>query len=60
MAALWYGIMVGLLIMVEVHLCNDGGWWRCNPGYIDGTSSDPAAIFEIMRPLNLESGCRWF
>ena len=36
--------------------CNDGGWWRCNPGYIDGTSSDPAAIFEIMRPLNLESG----
>ena len=36
--------------------CNDGGWWRCNPGYIDGTSSDPLAIFEITRPLNLESG----
>ena len=25
--------------------CNDGGWWRCNPGYIDSTSADPLALF---------------
>ena len=36
--------------------CNDGGWWRCNPGYIDGTASDPAANFQITRPANLETG----
>ena len=36
--------------------CDYGGWWRCEPGYVDGTSADPLAIFEIMRPLNLESG----
>ena len=36
--------------------CDYDGWWRCEPGYIDGTSSDPLAIFEITRPLNLESG----
>ena len=36
--------------------CDYDGWWRCEPGYLDGTSSDPLAIFEITRPLNLESG----
>jgi TonB-dependent receptor len=37
-------------------VCNDGGWWRCNPGFIDGTSSDPLAIFTITKPTNLEEG----
>ena len=36
--------------------CDYDGWWRCEPGYIDGTSADPLAMFEITRPLNLESG----
>jgi len=36
--------------------CNDGGWWRCNPGYIDSTSSDPLALFRISQPKNLEEG----
>ncbi len=36
--------------------CNDGGWWRCNPGYIDSTSSDPLALFSVTRPMNLEEG----
>ena len=36
--------------------CNDGGWWRCNPGYIDSTSADPLALFSLTRPMNLEEG----
>ena len=36
--------------------CNDGGWWRCNPGYIDSTSDDPLALFSLTRPMNLEKG----
>ncbi|MDB4661820.1 TonB-dependent receptor [Gammaproteobacteria bacterium] len=36
--------------------CNDGGWWRCNPGYIDSTSNDPLALFRITQPKNLEEG----
>ena len=36
--------------------CDYDGWWRCEPGYIDGTSSDPAANFQITRPANLETG----
>ena len=27
--------------------CDYDGWGRCEPGYLDGTSSDPLAIFEI-------------
>ncbi|MDA7701678.1 TonB-dependent receptor [Gammaproteobacteria bacterium] len=38
------------------NVCNDGGWWRCNPGYIDGTSADPLALFTITKPTNLEEG----
>ncbi|MDA8733381.1 TonB-dependent receptor [Gammaproteobacteria bacterium] len=38
------------------NVCNDGGWWRCNPGYIDSTSSDPLAIFEVIQPNNLQEG----
>ena len=37
-------------------VCNDGGWWRCNPGYIDGTSADPLAVFSVTRPTNLQEG----
>ena len=36
--------------------CDYEGWWRCEPGYIDGTSADPLALFEISQPMNLESG----
>tara|TARA_B110000008_G_scaffold61505_1_gene61206 strand:- start:3756 stop:6776 length:3021 start_codon:yes stop_codon:yes gene_type:complete len=36
--------------------CNDGGWWRCNPGYIDGQAGDPLAAFEVTRPFNKEEG----
>ncbi len=34
----------------------DLGWWRCNPGYIDGTSSDPLASFIMTTPYNMNSG----
>jgi TonB-dependent receptor len=37
-------------------VCNDGGWWRCNPGYIDSTANDPLALFTVSRPINLEEG----
>jgi outer membrane receptor protein involved in Fe transport len=37
--------------------CGDyDGWWRCDPGYVDGSSADPLAVFEITRPMNLETG----
>ena len=36
--------------------CESGGWWRCEPGYIDATSSDPLAVFEITRPANIATG----
>ena len=36
--------------------CDYDGWWRCDPGYLDATSDDPLAMFEISRPGNLESG----
>ena len=36
--------------------CDYDGWWRCEPGYIDGTSADPLALFEITQPMNLQSG----
>ncbi len=36
--------------------CNDGGWWRCNPGYIDGQPGDPLAVFQVTRPYNKEEG----
>mgnify|MGYP003684358353 FL=1 len=37
-------------------VCNDGGWYRCNPGYIDSTSADPLALFTVSRPINMEEG----
>ena len=36
--------------------CDYGGWWRCEPGYIDATASDPIAAFEITRPANIATG----
>jgi TonB-dependent receptor len=32
------------------------GWWRCDPGFIDGTASDPVASFEVTSPFNMNSG----
>jgi TonB-dependent receptor len=37
-------------------LCGYDGWWRCDPGYIDGTASDPLALFEMTTPYNMNSG----
>jgi TonB-dependent receptor len=34
----------------------DLGWWRCNPGYIDGMPGDPVALFDYTAPYNMESG----
>jgi TonB-dependent receptor len=36
--------------------CGYDGWWRCDPGYIDGTSSDPLALIEMTSPYNMNSG----
>lgn len=32
------------------------GWWRCDPGYIDGTASDPLALIDYTTPYNMEKG----
>ena len=37
-------------------LCASDGWWRCEPGYIDGTANDPLAAFEVTSPYNMNSG----
>jgi TonB-dependent receptor len=36
--------------------CGDLGWWRCGPGYLDGTAADPLALFDVTAPYNLNSG----
>jgi len=36
--------------------CGDLGWWRCAPGYLDGTAGDPLAMFELTAPYNMNSG----
>ena len=36
--------------------CQYGGWWRCDPGYIDGQPGDPLATFEVTKPYNKETG----
>jgi TonB-dependent receptor len=36
--------------------CGDAGWWRCGPGYLDGTAGDPVAMFEVTAPYNMNSG----
>ena len=37
-------------------VCQYDGWWRCEPGYIDGTASDPLAVFEVTTPYNMREG----
>ena len=37
-------------------LDSGAGWWRCNPGYIDGVAGDPLAMFEVTTPYNMHSG----
>jgi TonB-dependent receptor len=37
-------------------LCTADGWWRCDPGYVDGTSADPLATFSVTTPFNLNEG----
>ncbi len=32
------------------------GWWRCDPGYVDGTAGDPLAAFDVTAPYNMNSG----
>lgn len=32
------------------------GWWVCDPGYYDGTSGDPVAMFDVTAPYNMNSG----
>ena len=32
------------------------GWWRCDPGYIDGAAGDPTAMFDVTAPYNMNSG----
>jgi len=36
--------------------CGYEGWWRCDPGFIDGTASDPLASIEMTAPYNMNSG----
>ncbi len=35
--------------------CN-GGWWRCDPGTIDQSATDPLAVVEVTEPFNMNSG----
>ena len=32
------------------------GWWRCDPGYIDQSGTDPLAQVEVTQPYNMNSG----
>lgn len=36
--------------------CGDLGWWRCGPGYLDGSAGDPLAAFDVTAPYNMNSG----
>ena len=33
--------------------CDYDGWWRCEPGYLDASASDPVAEFDITQPFNI-------
>ncbi|MGV6806730.1 MAG: TonB-dependent receptor [bacterium] len=39
--------------------CDYDGWWRCEPGFIDGTAEDPLALFDITQPYNMNTGKVW-
>ena len=32
------------------------GWWRCDPGYLDGTAADPLALIDYSTPYNMNKG----
>ncbi len=32
------------------------GWWRCDPGYLDGTANDPLALIDYTAPYNMNKG----
>jgi TonB-dependent receptor len=32
------------------------GWWRCDPGYVDGTANDPLALMDYTSPYNMGKG----
>lgn len=32
------------------------GWWRCDPGYLDGTENDPLALIDYTIPYNMGKG----
>ncbi|MGD9021596.1 MAG: TonB-dependent receptor, partial [Lysobacterales bacterium] len=32
------------------------GWWRCDPGYLDGTANDPLALIDYTTPYNMNKG----
>jgi TonB-dependent receptor len=32
------------------------GWWRCDPGYLDGTANDPLALIDYTSPYNMGKG----
>ena len=36
--------------------CDYDGWWRCEPGYLDASASDPVAEFDITQPFNINEG----
>ena len=36
--------------------CPAGHWWVCGDGVINGSDSDPLALFDITQPVNMESG----
>ncbi len=36
--------------------CGDAGWWRCAPGYLDGTETDPLALMDYTSPYNMGKG----
>ncbi|HEY5624426.1 MAG TPA: TonB-dependent receptor, partial [Gammaproteobacteria bacterium] len=50
------GLGVGVPADAPASCTADLGWWRCNPGYIEGTASDPLALFDVTSPYNLNSG----
>lgn len=36
--------------------CDSDGWWRCEPGYLDASATDPLAEFDITQPFNINDG----
>jgi outer membrane receptor protein involved in Fe transport len=36
--------------------CDYDGWWRCEPGYLDASATDPWAEFDITQQFNINDG----